>query len=157
MERDRKTPRRKSIPGIGKLSIVQLREIQRQYLAGTIKNHLAKEYGVDHDTITKILKANIPDNFTTVAPGFLGEIQDDGCIIFQGAKDGQGGYGRYLKNGKSKSVTRAVLAEKLGYELPTSMDACHTCDNPSCINRSEERRVGKECGQMCRSRWSPYH
>ena len=24
-------------------------------------------------------------------------------------------------------------------------------------NRSEERRVGKECGQMCRSRWSPYH
>ena len=23
--------------------------------------------------------------------------------------------------------------------------------------RSEERRVGKECGQMCRSRWSPYH
>ena len=25
------------------------------------------------------------------------------------------------------------------------------------LNRSEERRVGKECGQMCRSRWSPYH
>ena len=23
--------------------------------------------------------------------------------------------------------------------------------------RSEERRVGKECGQSCRSRWSPYH
>ena len=23
--------------------------------------------------------------------------------------------------------------------------------------RSEERRVGKECGVMCRSRWSPYH
>ena len=25
------------------------------------------------------------------------------------------------------------------------------------IRRSEERRVGKECGVMCRSRWSPYH
>ena len=24
-------------------------------------------------------------------------------------------------------------------------------------NRSEERRVGKECPQLCRSRWSPYH
>ena len=24
-------------------------------------------------------------------------------------------------------------------------------------NRSEERRVGKECASMCRSRWSPYH
>src|SRR3546814_11101879 len=23
--------------------------------------------------------------------------------------------------------------------------------------RSEERRVGKECGSTCRSRWSPYH
>jgi hypothetical protein len=23
--------------------------------------------------------------------------------------------------------------------------------------RSEERRVGKECGSSCRSRWSPYH
>ena len=23
--------------------------------------------------------------------------------------------------------------------------------------RSEERRVGKECGYQCRSRWSPYH
>ena len=28
------------------------------------------------------------------------------------------------------------------------------CTNPNCgFNRSEERRVGKEC----RSRWSPYH
>ena len=25
------------------------------------------------------------------------------------------------------------------------------------INRSEERRVGKECHVVCRSRWSPYH
>ena len=24
-------------------------------------------------------------------------------------------------------------------------------------DRSEERRVGKECGLLCRSRWSPYH
>ena len=25
------------------------------------------------------------------------------------------------------------------------------------LNRSEERRVGKECTSWCRSRWSPYH
>ena len=24
-------------------------------------------------------------------------------------------------------------------------------------SRSEERRVGKECFSLCRSRWSPYH
>lgn len=133
MGRDRKTPRSKSIPGTGKLSIEQLREIQSKYLSGTVKNHLAKEYGVNYETITKILQANIPDNFITVPPKFVGEIQDNGCILFQGAKDGSG-YGRYFKNGKQNSVTRAVLAEKLGYEIPNYMDACHTCDNPSCIN-----------------------
>jgi hypothetical protein len=25
------------------------------------------------------------------------------------------------------------------------------------LDRSEERRVGKECTALCRSRWSPYH
>src|SRR3546814_19441242 len=25
------------------------------------------------------------------------------------------------------------------------------------LGRSEERRVGKECGSTCRSRWPPYH
>ena len=25
------------------------------------------------------------------------------------------------------------------------------------VERSEERRVGKECTSVCRSRWSPYH
>ena len=25
------------------------------------------------------------------------------------------------------------------------------------LRRSEERRVGKECSEPCRSRWSPYH
>ena len=25
------------------------------------------------------------------------------------------------------------------------------------LDRSEERRVGKECPLLCRSRWSPYH
>src|SRR3546814_10995502 len=33
-----------------------------------------------------------------------------------------------------------------------------TADNVRAIcERSEERRVGKECVSTCRSRWSPYH
>src|SRR3546814_14061110 len=28
---------------------------------------------------------------------------------------------------------------------------------PNLQERSEERRVGKECVRTCRSRWSPYH
>jgi hypothetical protein len=27
----------------------------------------------------------------------------------------------------------------------------------AAYHRSEERRVGKECRRLCRSRWSPYH
>jgi magnesium transporter len=27
----------------------------------------------------------------------------------------------------------------------------------AALTRSEERRVGKECRRLCRSRWSPYH
>ena len=34
--------------------------------------------------------------------------------------------------------------------------ALHNYDTDG-IQRSEERRVGKECVQPCRSRWSPYH
>ena len=29
--------------------------------------------------------------------------------------------------------------------------------NTNSKMRSEERRVGKECERLCRSRWSPYH
>src|SRR3546814_13781757 len=38
----------------------------------------------------------------------------------------------------------------LGFELCPA-DVCQVGD------RSEERRVGKECVSTCRSRWSPYH
>ena len=31
------------------------------------------------------------------------------------------------------------------------------CDFILHETRSEERRVGKECLRLCRSRWSPYH
>ena len=32
-----------------------------------------------------------------------------------------------------------------------------TAEHVTRLDRSEERRVGKECVQPCRSRWSPYH
>ena len=35
------------------------------------------------------------------------------------------------------------------------IDALAAIERP--VSRSEERRVGKECGLLCRSRWSPYH
>src|SRR3546814_19861533 len=41
-------------------------------------------------------------------------------------------------------------------KLSGSVEALTGCGSqPS--DRSEERRVGKECVSTCRSRWSPYH
>ena len=40
----------------------------------------------------------------------------------------------------------------LGHCHPTITDAAK-----AQVERSEERRVGKECALLCRSRWSPYH
>src|SRR3546814_21048472 len=40
-----------------------------------------------------------------------------------------------------------------GYYLHTARDVVSS----AFLDRSEERRVGKECVSTCRSRWSPYH
>src|SRR3546814_14825636 len=41
--------------------------------------------------------------------------------------------------------------------LPDSLDTLKDLDLESLPERSEERRVGKECVSTCRYRWSPYH
>ena len=41
------------------------------------------------------------------------------------------------------------------FERPVRLPLLHELESP--LGRSEERRVGKECASMCRSRWSPYH
>jgi hypothetical protein len=49
----------------------------------------------------------------------------------------------------------ALLMNHQGYEF-TYVCAADGHDPPVHC-RSEERRVGKECRRLCRSRWSPYH
>ena len=43
------------------------------------------------------------------------------------------------------------LKQKTAYEIQFGDWSSDVC------SRSEERRVGKECRTVCRSRWSPYH
>jgi elongation factor P len=42
-------------------------------------------------------------------------------------------------------------------EIPASVELNISETEPGIQGRSEERRVGKECRRLCRSRWSPYH
>src|SRR3546814_13516451 len=47
---------------------------------------------------------------------------------------------------RMKTLAKVVLAATAALALPAFAQ-----------ERSEERRVGKECVSTCRSRWSPYH
>lgn len=45
----------------------------------------------------------------------------------------------------------------LGAVISSLTAALAGCAGMAGDDRSEERRVGKECCNECRSRWSPYH
>ena len=62
----------------------------------------------------------------------------------------------FYKQNKKGDLETAKL---LGVDLTKwhKEDEVLYSDAYECFERSEERRVGKECNQVCRSRWSPYH
>ena len=49
-------------------------------------------------------------------------------------------------------ATSNTITAEAGVSLGRVREAAANVDR-----RSEERRVGKECSELCRSRWSPYH
>ena len=56
--------------------------------------------------------------------------------------------GDILEDAKAINEARAAKAEA---------EVIEDAAKAETAERSEERRVGKECASMCRSRWSPYH
>ena len=77
------------------------------------------------------------NDLQTEFKGYLKTIQtDDGSITLE-CEDAIWLFRKELKNKEHKNITAKSLLQKVVQE----------------IDRSEERRVGKEC----RSRWSPYH
>lgn len=60
-------------------------------------------------------------------------INDNGCMIWRGAKSGSG-YAHININGKTKNVTRVLYEMIHDIILSRNEYICHTCDNPPCIN-----------------------
>src|SRR3546814_16759901 len=67
---------------------------------------------------------------------------------------------------KCRCELRAQLGEPFDAQVGGQADpdiardfgSAHLANAPALqVDRSEERRVGKECVSTCRSRWSPYH
>src|SRR3546814_11419008 len=78
-----------------------------------------------------------------VSPALMGHCATKGvCISYLSSN------GKFLARVEGP-VTGNVLLRRSKYRLSDQPD-----DN---VGRSEERRVGKECDSMCRSRWSAYH
>src|SRR3546814_11373384 len=79
----------------------------------------------------------------------------DGWKMIQPIPAGHGGPSYFTEKRLPPLFFDTLLVHKLAAaqanqtvgELPTDVQQC----------RSEERRVGKECGSTCRSGWAPYH
>src|SRR3546814_16595958 len=59
--------------------------------------------------------------------------------------------------GSSRLSWTPLFREKLVIIAPLDSHADTLAELFHHYERSEERRVGKECVSTCRSRWSPYH
>jgi NAD(P)-dependent dehydrogenase (short-subunit alcohol dehydrogenase family) len=57
----------------------------------------------------------------------------------------------------AQACGRAMAAAGRGGSMVLVSSIAHLSGGANPAYRSEERRVGKECRRLCRSRWSPYH
>ena len=56
-----------------------------------------------------------------------------------------------------KAVSKVPGVDSCSVSLLTNSMGVEGEASERAVIRSEERRVGKECLRLCRSRWSPYH
>ena len=61
------------------------------------------------------------------------------------------------QEGLSRMFLSSCYSNQSKYELCMEQVSMAMQIGKDLNNRSEERRVGKECAILCRSRWSPYH
>jgi hypothetical protein len=63
-----------------------------------------------------------------------------------------------MKIGDDGGLFYAPVADPAIHKAGTRIiDGKEVINSYGSMTRSEERRVGKECRRLCRSRWSPYH
>ena len=93
------------------------------------------------------------------------DLRFDGPKLGWAVESTSGGDHKLLHtaDGQSWTVAGTVAQHRTDYQFPSEgvgfcsghQEILRTQDGGQ--QRSEERRVGKECPSLCRSRWSPYH
>ena len=97
---------------------------------------------VDLQQLSEYLTAKSADVVMFVAPTLVGETNFNEWLATYAAGNGYQTLNAINEDG------RLIMAALVDANLAVEKYA---------VIRSEERRVGKECFLMCRSRWSPYH
>src|SRR3546814_13110667 len=88
---------------------------------------------------------------------------DDGTVLMAAGKiiavgaDVAVPSGVRVIDGRSKWVTPGIIDAHSHLGVFPAPGVQGHADGNENIDRSEERRVGKECVSTCCSRWSPYH
>jgi branched-chain amino acid aminotransferase len=75
-----------------------------------------------------------------------------GCGAFEGVRAYKTPRGTAIFRLREHTERLLNSAKILRMKVPFSVEQLEEAQK-----RSEERRVGKECRRLCRSRWSPYH
>ena len=98
-------------------------------------------------------KRRIDASRLVVAPGFIDML-------------GQSEYNVLVDNRAASKITQGITTEITGEGQSIAPMNARMIEDMKDVSahygvtpdwRSEERRVGKECPVLCRSRWSPYH
>src|SRR3546814_10081923 len=66
-------------------------------------------------------------------------------------------FGKAAVGGEDHGAAFIAGVDQLEEQVAAAWDDRQVADLVDDQQRSEERRVGKECVSTCRSRWSPYH
>src|SRR3546814_13741425 len=90
-------------------------------------------------------------NVVTAKDNYAGEVLTSDPRVDMVAFTGSAPNGSRVAEVGSKTLKRLLLelGGKSAFVVLESADVAE--------QRSDERRVGKECVSTCRSRWSPYH
>src|SRR3546814_13935968 len=95
----------------------------------------------------EITKVGLENNKLVTEIRVAGENHQLAWPVPAGAELVETEHGTVVKKGEQCwAPTEEQVARRLNNQL-----------NVLPFDRSEERRVGKECGSTCRSRWSPYN
>src|SRR3546814_2299513 len=105
------------------------------------------------------MAANGAEEFTAHASNNVAAIMECGPILADGFQSIWREWITCNRNVLSQNVEglNKIMRSRTINDLLAAQSDLLKSDFQTLIDRSEERRVGKECVSTCRSRWSPSH